>query len=528
MKTLLGIGLFLLGTAIIPVALAEPLPGGFTWVADMRVARLAHAATLLADGRVLVTGGYVGVFQQQRQIAGSELYDPATRRFLPAAPMVYPRAWHTATLLDDGRVLIAGGGVYPAEIYDPATDTFREAAAMHSSGYVHAAARLADGRVLVVANNHAEIYDPREGTFRVAAPYVVEELQFLNSATSLQDGRVLLVGEGRAQIYDPARDAFSFIPSEDCDTAACGVELHAATLLDDGSVLVTGGLGYGIMDEAELYDPAAGKFTRTARMLSHRETHAAVRLPDGRVLIVGGSGPVCVGPGYGACSWNEWHASAELYDPVKGKFSPAGDMAVARAVPRATLLADGDVLITGGGFSPAAEVYRPVSTAPPNAPAILAEFFNPERDLYFLSLGPEERSYFSNGRAGQAWMGTGQVYGASLAARPGWNPVCRFFWNPRLDAGGRVTQPFSFFITIDPVECELVKNDSGWTYMGTAFYAVAPKEGACPPPLRVLWRAYNNGFPERDPNHRYSTDRAALDAMAERGWRVEGAAMCVQ
>jgi hypothetical protein len=74
-----------------------------------------------------------------------------------------------------------------------------------------------------------------------------------------------------------------------------------------------------------------------------------------------------------------------------------------------------------------------------------------------------------------------------------------------------------------------VKNDHGWVYEGTAFYAAQSIDTSlCPAGLRALWRAYNNGFPTKDANHRYATDRALLDAMAARGWSVEGVAMCVE
>jgi hypothetical protein len=87
--------------------------------------------------------------------------------------------------------------------------------------------------------------------------------------------------------------------------------------------------------------------------------------------------------------------------------------------------------------------------------------------------------------------------------------------------------PNSHFYTVDAVECELVKRDSGWVYEGTAFYAVALVNGACPPPTRPLYRAYNNGFPTKDANHRYSTDITLLQSMVASGWGVEGASMCV-
>jgi hypothetical protein len=88
--------------------------------------------------------------------------------------------------------------------------------------------------------------------------------------------------------------------------------------------------------------------------------------------------------------------------------------------------------------------------------------------------------------------------------------------------------PNSHFYTIEPAECDAVKNDIGWVYEGIAFYARRLEAGACPAPWRTLYRAYNNGFPVKDANHRFAVDVATLQTLVSQGWRIEGAVMCVE
>ena len=159
--------------------------------------------------------------------------------------------------------------------------------------------------------------------------------------------------------------------------------------------------------------------------------------------------------------------------------------------------------------------------------ALVTEYYNSITDHYFVTSGDGERASIDSGGAGPGWSRTGFSFTVSPGPREGWTPVCRFYGNPQVENGRRIG-PNSHFYTVSPAECELVKRDRGWVYEGTAFYAVTSVDsGPCPVGTRALWRAYNNGFPAKDANHRYATDRALLDAMAPRGWSVEGVAMCV-
>lgn len=344
--------------------------GTFVAIGAMKTQHVGHTATLLLDGRVLIAGG---------ETAAAEIYDPSTRTFSATGGMTEERRGHSATLLADGRVLIAGGsGLYSAEIYDPATGRFSRTGAMLEDQFGHAAALLPDGTVLIVGGERsappwptaarAEIYDPVSGTFSFAAMYAEGGTLYASNgpiwptANVLADGRVLVVGENPPEIYDPATGRFSITSRMVSPLYSYGVEWHAATTLRDGTVLITGGnddIECGGFDAAEVYDPRSGAFSTVGAMTEPRDIHASTLLNDGTVLITGG--------GEGWCGMPT-HDTAELYVPSTRSFVAAGRMTRSRTMHTATLLHDGTVLIAGGisywPFSPAidAELYLPANT----------------------------------------------------------------------------------------------------------------------------------------------------------------------
>ena len=333
------------------------LAGEFTPAGTTSTPRIVHSSTRLGDGRILIAGGSSANYPSVVE-ASTELYDPVARSFQSAANLTVPRSRHTATLLIDGRVLIAGGYntsrvEATAEIYDPTTNTFTMTGAMTSPRWGHTAVLLADGRVFMLGSFSADIYNPQTGSFAsagdLAAPYG-------DTATLLKDGTVLITVldftdwpyRTHGEIYDPVTDTFA--PAGDM------VTFHLAptvTPLSDGKVLFVGGDvgdgGDGASVVAELYDPQTGRFTETGRLTTGRQNHTATLLTDGTVLIAGGHGAAfCgvprpdVGGGFDNCT------SSELYDPVTGAFRRTGDMATGRDNHAASLLNDGSVLITGG------------------------------------------------------------------------------------------------------------------------------------------------------------------------------------
>ena len=158
-----------------------------------------------------------------------------------------------------------------------------------------------------------------------------------------------------------------------------------------------------------------------------------------------------------------------------------------------------------------------------------AEYYHAGLEHYFFTAGPTEQANIDAGSAGAGWARTGAPpFRVWSSPANGTSPVCRFYGNWLLGSDGRRLGPNSHFWTIDPGECEAVKRDVGWYYEGTAFHARRTENGACAAPLRPLYRAYNNGFPLKDSNHRYSTELAILESMRSQGWSVEGVAMCVE
>jgi len=155
--------------------------------------------------------------------------------------MVAARTRHSATLLPDGRVLIAGGSAdLSAEIYDPSSGIFTATAKMAASPYswLPAATLLHDGRILIAGQPTAQIYDPVTATFAVTAPYAAPAPKYVESATPLADGRVLLTGgdtAGWCEFYDPISGAFSRASSMNFWD-----DVYTATLLTTGTVLFVG------------------------------------------------------------------------------------------------------------------------------------------------------------------------------------------------------------------------------------------------------------------------------------------------
>ncbi|MDQ6740625.1 MAG: hypothetical protein M3021_09760, partial [Actinomycetota bacterium] len=314
--------------------------------------RARHTATLLHNGKVLIAGGSAAS-NSASSLATAELFDPKTGSFGAAGEMTTPRANHSATLLADGKVLLAGGSggtgrslLDSAELYDPSSESFTATGKMVTPQVAHTATLLPDGRVLITGGfgafgkaADAELYDPSTGTFTATGAYArPNTCDFCPPAVLLADGKVLF--NPPAQLYDARTGAFSLT----------GPTIYAAhstgTLLTDGRVLFTGGESdeVGRSASAELYNPATGTFTSTGDMAWSRVWQTATLLPNGTALVTGGESDTCLG---NPCQFGSV-ASAEIYDASSGTFMAAGNMAARRELHTATLLNDGRVLIAGG------------------------------------------------------------------------------------------------------------------------------------------------------------------------------------
>lgn len=374
LKTNVALLMVALAASLTPKIAAQS-PGTFTPTGNMTRARFFHTATLLADGRVLIAGGDTrdasGFFKTQ---ADAELYDPRTGKFTATGNMITSRRWHAATLLPDGRVLIAGGahtisnaGAPPtalasAELYDPRTGTFSSTGEMSTPRFATTVTLLNSGKVLLAGYpGGAELFDPGTGTFTPTGSMIGE---WADTATLLPNGKVLITRGNpqtgpylsSAELYDPSSGTFS-----SAGYARANHTAPTATLIMNGKVLIAGGDmgdGDGGTFIAEHYDPATGTFSKTGDMTIGREQHTATLLTDGTVLFAGGH------------LWLDLAATAEIYDPIKGAFTRTANMPTAHELHTATLLADGTVLIAGG-FMPwpfitsNAEIYHPAALIPP-------------------------------------------------------------------------------------------------------------------------------------------------------------------
>jgi hypothetical protein len=380
--------ILLLGVASQTSMVLAQSAGTFTATGNMTTARAAHTATLLPSGKVLIAGGaqYVSV-GPTLVLASAELYDPITSTFTATGNMTTPRQQHTATLLADGRVLIAGGSqehpgqtvdLASAEIYDPSTGTFTATGDLSTAQHWLGATLLGDGKILVAGGipgafptpAPAQLYDPGTGMFGAAGAYAMAGDRSSSEngpakATLLPDGRALVLGLETAELYDPGAGLFNATGVVAVNNDDYTAIQQSATLLLNGKVLIVHGLDgmNGMIGTAEVYDPSTGTTTATGNMTTARQIYTDTLLPDGAVLIAG----------------HPYLPSAELYDPGAGTFSATGNMTVPRDFHSATLLPDGTVLFAGGTVSDShsvssttssAELYRPVSLAP--APSLLS------------------------------------------------------------------------------------------------------------------------------------------------------------
>jgi hypothetical protein len=332
--------------------------------------RAGQTATLLNDGTVLlVGGGQLDLDDLLVSSASAEIFDPVQGHFSALGKPCIAREFHTATVLMNGKVLITGGNQfsgYPtwlpatatAELYDPSSRRFTNTGTMKAGRTQHTATSLADGRVLIIGGSTSvdalastEIYDPAAGSFVADATMATPRAG--HTATMLPSGKVLIVGGGNgegalasAELYDPVTAKFSATGT--MTTRRSG---HTATLLANGKVLIAGGVSSQVSDpggfvlttplaSAELYDPVSGAFSPTAAMNTGHTAHTATLLPNGRVLITGGF--KTYSDGYESLN------NAEIYDPVTGSFKATDPMNVTRFWHSATALSDGSVLITGG------------------------------------------------------------------------------------------------------------------------------------------------------------------------------------
>jgi Bacterial Ig-like domain (group 2)/Protein of unknown function (DUF1573)/IPT/TIG domain/Abnormal spindle-like microcephaly-assoc'd, ASPM-SPD-2-Hydin/Galactose oxidase, central domain len=371
------------GTAVLVVVSSTDTGSG------LNTSRYSQSATTLNNGKILIAGGVsCPTTSSCSYLNSAEIYDPVAGTSTNTGSLAATRS-APAVLLASGKVLIAGGyscdssgncaSLSSAEIYDPTAGTFSSAGTMTVARSGQTATLLNNGKVLIAggetctsttsctALHTAEIYDPVAGTF-TATSNNMSAARFNASAVALNQGLVLIAGgfdgsnfPAATELFDPVAGTFS----------GAGASLNlprfgpTATLLNTGKVLIAGGSTCNLpgcpASAAELYDPIANTFSYATGMMNvSRFNHSATLLTNGQVFIAGG---------YSSCATTcTSEASTELFDPVAGTFTSSTTLANARAAQSATLLSNGSVLLIGGINSgltfASAESYQPSNLTP--------------------------------------------------------------------------------------------------------------------------------------------------------------------
>ena len=301
--------------------------GLWKWGANLMHERRAHRASVLKDGRILISGGLVGignVVQPNRYLASSEIYDPEKSQWRQVSNL-FSRFRHTSTALPSGEVILIGGqsdreSLSSTEIFDPSLNEFRLGPSLTKPRRLHTATLLSNGNILVAGG-----YSGNAPSTAYLYPYGPDQLL-------------------ECEEIDPLGLKKTVVSSMKMPR-----ELHTATRLADGRVLVTGGVwGEDTLNTCEIYDPQSRTWTSIEPMALPRIRHTATLLPDGRVLVIGGSVGKAIEQ-QGPSPTLNVYSSCEIYDPETGRWTLTDSMRWPRtSFMDALLLPNHKVLVAGG------------------------------------------------------------------------------------------------------------------------------------------------------------------------------------
>lgn len=339
---------------------------------EMKTGRSDHAAIRLPDGRVLVSGGTDGT----DALKSSEVYDPSTETWTASGDMTSARRGHAMTLLANGKILVTGGfdgkaALATAEVYDPSSGAWTATLGpMNGTRRFHTATLLPDGKVLIAGGvvgplqtadaKATDLYNPATGLFTAySSGLALPEARQGHSATLLSNGKILFVGNSGVGSAAAKLLTYDSNAPTSSSWASAGTMVntrynHSAVVLEDNSVLVTGGFGVD-PKSAEIYNPDTNTWSSVTGMAVARALHTSTKLLNGKVLVVGGYD--------GTKALN----TIEIYTPSSNTWTAPADSKVlntARAMHTSSLLSDGDVLIVGtyfqssGAISKTAELWR--------------------------------------------------------------------------------------------------------------------------------------------------------------------------
>ena len=349
------------------------LEPGWEFMGELEFGRWGHTATLLQNDAILIVGGMKRLSFRRTSVVHGEILPFGSTEWAKTSRFNWERTFHTASLLSDGRVLVAGGtgraalkegedeplwrgnkDLNSAEIYDPKTDEWTNAPDMNDKRQLAQAITLEDARVMIIGGRSGvstlssiEVYDPEANSWAEAEPMMQSRMS--HSAVKLMDNRILVTGGmasvtmgdtlSSAEIYDPLQNLWFTVVELNRPRFA-----HRSTLLPDGRVLVTGGTTVvegellGPETTAEIYDPILNEWTLITTDLVARKDHSAVLMSGGKVILIGGGDPIGTGV-----------LPIESYDIASNEWSVISNLPEGRNLLTATTLRDGSIMVVGGG-----------------------------------------------------------------------------------------------------------------------------------------------------------------------------------